>query len=922
MFIQYCCSQTLIESDPVIIKPGQSHKLTCTASGFDFGSYWMAWIRQASGKGLKWVASISYNSGSKYYSSSVNGRFTVSRDNSKMQVYLHMNSMRAEDTAVYYCARVYCDTYFDHWGKGTSVAVTKATQEAPRSLFPVWQCGASPDGFVTLGCLTRNLATADGLSYVWKDASGTALTTVVQYPAVLDNGQYSSVSQARVPATDWNASKKFTCEVSNSLGTKTAELKIRRRSVIAYPPIISISTSINTATNDINLICWLDGFSPKAIIVDWGVGNKGTEKKFQKEGKKEFSMLSQISINPQQWNEGKEFTCSAKHQAKIYSQSWSICKENVQKTPTVVIRRSLADIGRRDGAVLECAASSLPSGELSVIFQANDVNFPEIQSVNLPEAQDTLVVSFTIPETHRTKYHHDPLVELSVVSSEDKTASTVQKLLCYGTGLNPVIKWLPESVGNNKSEVTMNEDGFVKVSSELSVSEQEWKRGTTFTCQVNDQGGLKTVQKNTSFCAVTQDHARNAQVYLLGPSISDMPEEDPVSVTCLLLGHRLQDFSVNCKLMYDLCSFSANMSVIRPAHLARQSTPKLLCPFLLHTDVFVCFADLAATLLLTTPTQTELDSGTATFICLASEFYPKSHTFKWTHDMINIENKVKRTILSKEKDTYTAISILELTANEWIDSSSPVKCEFQHKAQNLSKGARHVSVDPQQPKVTIIPPSNTDILIKRSGDLVCKAKGPEGFTGLKWLVNGKEVASLSEKDVSGKTAITLTTLISYEQWNSGTKFTCEVYHTTFAQGFIKEDYQRENGNRKCPEVYLLAPSQSSLSNSVTLTCYVKDFYPQEMAVSWLVDDKQVGDVVKQNTTKVIKRDNYFSAYSQLIVNTADWTNGSVFTCNVYHESIADPVRHISRSIAYNSNPPTLVNLSLNVPQNCQPSSLH
>nr|4LMQ_E Chain E, hu30D8 Fab heavy chain [Homo sapiens]4LMQ_H Chain H, hu30D8 Fab heavy chain [Homo sapiens] len=215
----------LVESGGGLVQPGGSLRLSCAASGFSLTVYSVHWVRQAPGKGLEWVGAL-WGSGGTEYNSNLKSRFTISRDTSKNTVYLQMNSLRAEDTAVYYCARDQGLNYgslFDYWGQGTLVTVSSASTKGP-SVFPLAPSSKSTSGgTAALGCLVKDYF-PEPVTVSWN--SGALTSGVHTFPAVLQSsGLYSLSSVVTVPSSSLGT-QTYICNVNHKPSNTKVDKKV------------------------------------------------------------------------------------------------------------------------------------------------------------------------------------------------------------------------------------------------------------------------------------------------------------------------------------------------------------------------------------------------------------------------------------------------------------------------------------------------------------------------------------------------------------------------------------------------------------------------------------------------------------------------------------------------------------------------
>nr|3OJD_B Chain B, Fab V2D2 [Mus musculus] len=218
----------LVESGPELKKPGETVKISCKASGYIFTNYGMNWVKQAPGKGLKWMGWINTYTGEPTYSDDFKGRFVFSLETSVRTAYLQINNLKNEDLATYFCARErdYGSRYrgyaLDFWGQGTTVTVSSATTTPP-SVYPLAPgSGAGTNSMVTLGCLVKGYF-PEPVTVTWN--SGSLSSGVHTFPAVLQSDLYTLSSSVTVPSSTW-PSETVTCNVAHPASSTKVDKKI------------------------------------------------------------------------------------------------------------------------------------------------------------------------------------------------------------------------------------------------------------------------------------------------------------------------------------------------------------------------------------------------------------------------------------------------------------------------------------------------------------------------------------------------------------------------------------------------------------------------------------------------------------------------------------------------------------------------
>lgn len=453
-----------------------------------------------------------------------------------------------------------CYWYFDVWGAGTTVTVSSESQSFP-NVFPLVSCESplSDKNLVAMGCLARDFLPST-ISFTWNYQNNTEVIQGIRtFPTLRTGGKYLATSQVLLsPKSILEGSDEYlVCKIH--YGGKNRDLHVPIPAVAEMNPNVNVFVPprdgfSGPAPRKSKLICEATNFTPKPITVSWLKDGKLVESGFttdpvtiENKGStpQTYKVISTLTISEIDWLNLNVYTCRVDHRGLTFLKNVSSTCAASPSTDilTFTIPPSFADIFLSKSANLTCLVSNLATYETLNISWASQSGEPLETKIKIMESHPNGTFSakgvasvcvedwnnrkeFVCTVTHRDLpspqkkfiskpnevHKHPPAVYLLPPAREQLNLRESATVTCLVKGFSPAdisVQWLQrgqllpqEKYVTSAPMPEPGAPGFYFTHSILTVTEEEWNSGETYTCVVGHEAlphlvTERTVDKST-----------------------------------------------------------------------------------------------------------------------------------------------------------------------------------------------------------------------------------------------------------------------------------------------------------------------------------------------------------------------------------------------------------------------------------------
>uniref|UniRef100_A0A4W6EQZ3 Ig-like domain-containing protein n=1 Tax=Lates calcarifer TaxID=8187 RepID=A0A4W6EQZ3_LATCA len=297
--------------------------------------------------------------------------------------------------------------------------------------------------------------------------------------------------------------------------------------------------------------------------------------------------------------------------------------------------------------------------------------------------------------------------------------------------------------------------------------------------------------------------------------------------------------------------------------------------------------------------------------CLATRFTPSSLTFTWNKNGTALTDFVQYPSIEKG-NVYMGVSQIQVSKQDW-DARQIWQCAVTHiagKAQtsHITKPRKTYTksyvnaflvvdlnsrVIYQLPTLKVLASSDEERRTEDKASFTCFAKdfSPKDYE-IKWLKDNVEITDkiYEIKTTTGETKYkngtklySAASFLTVQSRDLPAKLTLQVpLYVAFICGRRPNCSLMLAGGQTLlrPSVFMMPPVEHK--EKVTLTCYVKDFSPQE--VEWERHNQPLNTVPTEKKLQSVEKDKEktFTLSSEMEPNMTQWKMGSSFRCKATH----------------------------------------